>query len=247
MIPDVPLLSLPVPMYLPSPTPSYRLFKPRAVPIPVPFFVPVMIPVPRKAYMNIRDYLQVKQSNSFMKNISFIFANIQTQRDLLPDDPFQAALILHAESLVRAENRPAETINTSQEPVIMMDITRDGLFLYNTSMHSGNVSYVFVIVQIHLQVWFRQWRTYPNLILKHITLIRSLRMILKFKRFHFNCMRTRLPCSLTDLTNLMTSLQLLRMLPDASDRLKWTYGVEAFQRWAKQRNQAFLNAPHEGK
>lgn len=76
MIPDVPLLSLPVPMYLPSPTPSYRLFKPRAVPIPVPFFVPVMIPVPRKAYMNIRDYLQVKQSNSFMKNISFIFANI---------------------------------------------------------------------------------------------------------------------------------------------------------------------------
>ena len=59
MIPDVPLVSLPVPIYLPSPTPSYRLFKPKAVPIPVPFFVPIMIPVQKKTYKNIRDYLQV--------------------------------------------------------------------------------------------------------------------------------------------------------------------------------------------
>lgn len=62
MIPDVPLVTLPVPIYLPSPTPSYRLFKPKAVPIPVPFFVPIMIPVPRKTYKNIRDYLQVRLS-----------------------------------------------------------------------------------------------------------------------------------------------------------------------------------------
>ena len=60
MIPDVPLVTLPVPIYLPSPTPSYRVFQPRAVPIPVPVFVPILIPVPRKAYKNIRDYLQVK-------------------------------------------------------------------------------------------------------------------------------------------------------------------------------------------
>lgn len=59
MIPDVPLVSLPVPIYLPSPTPSYRLFKPRAVPIPIPFFVPIMIPVQRSTFKNIRDYLQV--------------------------------------------------------------------------------------------------------------------------------------------------------------------------------------------
>lgn len=128
MIPDVPLISLPVPLYLPSPTPSYRLFKPRAVPIPVPFFVPIMIPVPRKAFKNIRDYLQVKK-NKILANIFFFFnrsISFQNQRDLLPDDPFQAALILHAESLVRAENRPPEIVNSTQEPVIMMDITRDG-------------------------------------------------------------------------------------------------------------------------
>ena len=65
MIPDVPLVSLPVPIYLPSPTPSYRLFKPKAVPIPVPVFVPIMIPVTRKAYKNIRDYLQV--SGKFLR------------------------------------------------------------------------------------------------------------------------------------------------------------------------------------
>jgi hypothetical protein len=60
MIPDVPLVSLPVPIYLPSPTPSYRLFQPKAVPIPVPVFIPIMIPVTRQTYKNIRDYLQVR-------------------------------------------------------------------------------------------------------------------------------------------------------------------------------------------
>lgn len=68
MIPDVPLVSLPVPIYLPSPTPSYQLFKPRPVPIPVPFFVPIMIPVTRKTYNNIRDYLQVKILIFYQKN-----------------------------------------------------------------------------------------------------------------------------------------------------------------------------------
>lgn len=72
MIPDVPLVTLPVPIYLPSPTPSYRLFKPKAVPIPVPFFVPIMIPVPRKTYKNIRDYLQVCFSFA-----SFVFLSTQ--------------------------------------------------------------------------------------------------------------------------------------------------------------------------
>ena len=37
------------------------------------------------------------------------------------------------------------------------------------------------------------------------------------------------------------------MLPDAAYRLKWVYGVEAFQRWAKQRNQPILTAAPEGK
>ena len=71
MIPDVPLVTLPVPIYLPSPTPSYRLFKPRAVPIPVPVYVPVMIPVPRQAYKNIREYLQVDQSIRNEWNLSY--------------------------------------------------------------------------------------------------------------------------------------------------------------------------------
>ncbi len=30
------------------------------------------------------------------------------------------------------------------------------------------------------------------------------------------------------------------MLPDAGDRLKWTYGVSAFQQWCTQRNQSIL-------
>lgn len=30
------------------------------------------------------------------------------------------------------------------------------------------------------------------------------------------------------------------MLPDADYRLKWTYGVEAFQQWCAQRNRAIL-------
>jgi hypothetical protein len=71
MIPDVPLVSLPVPIYLPSPTPSYQLFQPKAVPIPVPVFIPIMIPVPRQTYKNIRDYLQVKVFFIFIVKISF--------------------------------------------------------------------------------------------------------------------------------------------------------------------------------
>ena len=66
MIPDVPLLSIPVPIYLPSPTPSYRLFKPRAVPIPVPVFVPILIPVPKTAYKSISQYLQVSSLFQFL-------------------------------------------------------------------------------------------------------------------------------------------------------------------------------------
>ena len=31
------------------------------------------------------------------------------------------------------------------------------------------------------------------------------------------------------------------MLPDAGDRLKWTYGVSAFQHWAIQRNRSILS------
>ncbi len=50
----------------------------------------------------------------------------KTQRDLLPDDPFEAALIMHAESLVRAENQPQQSTN---ESIMMMDLTRDGLFI----------------------------------------------------------------------------------------------------------------------
>jgi hypothetical protein len=30
------------------------------------------------------------------------------------------------------------------------------------------------------------------------------------------------------------------MLPDAGYRLKWTYGVEAFQQWCAQRNRPIL-------
>jgi hypothetical protein len=37
------------------------------------------------------------------------------------------------------------------------------------------------------------------------------------------------------------------MLPDAGYRLKWTYGVEAFQQWCAQRNRPILTAPSEGK
>jgi len=43
----------------------------------------------------------------------------------LPDDPYQAALIMHAESLVRAENQAKMQTN---EPVVMTDLTQDGLF-----------------------------------------------------------------------------------------------------------------------
>jgi hypothetical protein len=134
MIPDVPLLSLPVPIYLPSPTPSYRLFKPKAVPIPVPFFVPIMIPVQRKTYKNIRDYLQ-------------------TQRDLLPDDPFEAALVMHAESLVRAENQPQQTATTTNanESTMMMDLTRDGLLISN---------YLFFSFYSHLRFIFNNITNY---------------------------------------------------------------------------------------
>jgi hypothetical protein len=36
------------------------------------------------------------------------------------------------------------------------------------------------------------------------------------------------------------------MLPDAGYRLKWTYGVEAFQQWCAQRNRPILTATPEG-
>ncbi|CAM2715581.1 unnamed protein product [Rotaria socialis] len=179
MIPDVPLVTLPVPIYLPSPTPSYRLFKPRAVPIPVPFFVPIMIPVQRSTFKNIRDYLQ-------------------TQRDLLPDDPFEAALVMHAESLARAENQPQQTITTGHESVMMMDLTRDDSFL-TTSQTIENL---------------------PELDLEA----------------HY----------IDPITSNDPEVQkLLRMLPDAGYRLKWTYGVEAFQQWCAQRNRSIVTTTPE--
>ncbi|CAF3563186.1 unnamed protein product [Rotaria sp. Silwood1] len=175
MIPDVPLVTLPVPIYLPSPSPSYRLYQPKAVPIPIPVFVPIMIPVPKKAYKNIREYLQ-------------------TQRDLLPDDPFQAALVMYAESLVRAENQPQQTItNHVNDSMMMMDLTRDDSYLA-TSQTIENL---------------------PELDLEA----------------HY----------IDPITSNDPEIQkLLRMLPDAGDRLKWTYGVEAFQQWCAQRNQSIL-------
>ena len=36
------------------------------------------------------------------------------------------------------------------------------------------------------------------------------------------------------------------MLPDAGYRLKWTYGVEAFQQWCTQRNRSILATASEG-
>lgn len=32
------------------------------------------------------------------------------------------------------------------------------------------------------------------------------------------------------------------MLPDAEFRLKWTYGVEAFQQWCAQRNRSIMQS-----
>ncbi|CAF1348268.1 unnamed protein product [Adineta steineri] len=173
MIPDVPLVTLPVPIYLPSPTPSYQLFQPKAVPIPVPVFVPIMIPVPRKAYKNIRDYLQ-------------------KQRDLLPDDPYEAALVMHAESLVRAENLPQQTtINHVNESMMIMDLTESYL---TTSQTIENL---------------------PELDLEA----------------HY----------IDPMTSNDPEIQkLLRMLPDAGYRIKWTYGIEAFQQWCAQRNRSIL-------
>ena len=47
------------------------------------------------------------------------------------------------------------------------------------------------------------------------------------------------------------AFQLLQMLPDAAYRLKWTYGVQAFQQWCEERNRTLLqnsaNATAEGK
>jgi hypothetical protein len=47
----------------------------------------------------------------------------------LPDDPFEAALVMHAESLVRAENQAQQTTTNGNESVMMMDLTRDGIFI----------------------------------------------------------------------------------------------------------------------
>jgi hypothetical protein len=64
---------------------------------------------------------------------------IKTQRDLLPDDPFEAALVMHAESLVRAENQAQQQmINTvHDETMIMMDMTRDGAHLFTSYSYSS--------------------------------------------------------------------------------------------------------------
>lgn len=37
------------------------------------------------------------------------------------------------------------------------------------------------------------------------------------------------------------------MLPDAECRLKWTYGVEAFQQWCAQRNRSIMTVTTDGK
>jgi hypothetical protein len=40
---------------------------------------------------------------------------------------------MHAESLVRAENQPQQNVTTNaNESVMMMDLTRDGLFVYKS-------------------------------------------------------------------------------------------------------------------
>ncbi|CAF1271324.1 unnamed protein product [Rotaria magnacalcarata] len=176
MIPNVPLVTLPVPIYLPSPSPSYRLFEPKTIPIPAPIFVPIMIPIPKKVYQNIQDYLQ-------------------TQRDLLPDDSYEAALVMYAESLVQAQNQPQPTITDHiNDSMTMMDLTRDDSYL-TRSQAIENL---------------------PELDVKA----------------HY----------IDPVTSNDPEVQkLLRMLPDAGDRLKWTYGVEAFQQWCVQCNKSILN------
>ncbi|CAF2170302.1 unnamed protein product [Rotaria magnacalcarata] len=176
MIPNVPLVTLPVPIYLPSPSPSYRLFEPKTIPIPAPIFVPIMIPIPKKVYQNIQDYLQ-------------------TQRDLLPDDSYEAALVMYAESLVQAQNQPQPTITDHiNDSMTMMDLTRDDSYL-TRSQAIENL---------------------PELDVKA----------------HY----------IDPVTSNDPEVQkLLRMLPDAGDRLKWTYGVEAFQQWCVQCIQFYLN------
>ena len=41
--------------------------------------------------------------------------------------------------------------------------------------------------------------------------------------------------------------QLLQMLPDVAYRLKWTYGIQAFQQWCERRNRSILQNTGEGK
>ncbi|CAF1192585.1 unnamed protein product, partial [Didymodactylos carnosus] len=50
-----------------------------------------------------------------------------SQRDLLSDDPYEAALILHAESLVRAENQTATTTRTEQNGHHITSTTNDDM------------------------------------------------------------------------------------------------------------------------
>ncbi|CAF0875391.1 unnamed protein product, partial [Didymodactylos carnosus] len=148
LIADIPLVILPVPIYMPSPIPTYRLFKPTAIPIPVPVPVPVLIPITEKAFKNIHDY-------------------IQSQRDLLPDDPYEAALILHAESLVRAESQTTTTI-TSQNENHNMSTTNDDIMDINNGHHrsdsfiSSNIPVVEKLPELDLEAHYIDPQTSSN-------------------------------------------------------------------------------------
>ncbi|CAF3321283.1 unnamed protein product [Rotaria socialis] len=102
---------------------------------------------------------------------------------------------MYAESLVRAQNQPQQTITSHiNDSMTMIDLTRDDSYL-TTSQAIENL---------------------PELDVEA----------------HY----------IDPLTSNDPEVQkLLRVLPDAGDRLKWTYGVEAFQQWCAQRNKSILN------
>ncbi|CAF0879246.1 unnamed protein product [Didymodactylos carnosus] len=190
LIGDVPLVTLPVPIYMPSPVPTYRLFKPTALPIPVPVPVPILIPITGKAFKNIRDY-------------------VQSQRDLLPDDPYEAALILHAESLVRAENQTVTTTTTEKNGHHITSTTDDDMMDINNEYHRtdsfmsdirSNIPVVDKLPELDLEGHYIDPQTSSDPEVQ----------------------------------------KLLRMLPDAGYRLKWTYGIEAFSQWCAQKNNSIL-------
>ncbi|XP_023815743.1 zinc finger MYM-type protein 4 isoform X1 [Oryzias latipes] len=101
VLPNIMVLPVPVPVYLPVPMNMYSQYTPKPVGLPLPLPVPMFLPVT-------------------MDNAEGIIETIQEIKDKIPSDPFEAELILMAEMVAEQSDKSSKP-DTQKEKLLQTE------------------------------------------------------------------------------------------------------------------------------